>query len=486
MQKYGGWDNAQKVAILSHGLDYKQVSVTQKDMDFANMRIANRDDILMVLGVPKTIIGVTDDVNRANAESGIYVFLSETIKPKMEKLVDVLNQFLVDDFGDDLLLTCIDPTPEDKKSLDDHYIKAHNKWMTTNEIRIAEGYEPIDGGDYIYQPINLMPLGVEMGEDKNDKKGIIKLGEGFSAEKFYQRKKEERLRDIYRRAMRGKKMLRLKENMIDKITIEVTKAITGEMEKIRQKKWTAEQKDVLWKKFDKRLISFEKKWKALIIRLWKDQKVRALDELNKLKLDKKVDSKDLGLLDLEKEIKVFVKKATPLIKTIVEEAGNLALEQVGEKSIKKDFDIEDPMTAEWIKMKAMKFGTEVNETTIAKLKAELSAGVLEGESIDELAERVERLFEMWYKGRSRTIARTETLSANNAGTVFGYEQSGVVAKKEWLATRDSRVRDSHKDMDGEQVATNKKFSNGLEYPGDPNGSPEEIINCRCTTIPILK
>lgn len=59
---------------------------------------------------------------------------------------------------------------------------------------------------------------------------------------------------------------------------------------------------------------------------------------------------------------------------------------------------------------------------------------------------------------------------------------GIKLKKEWLATLDARTRHSHAMLDGEQVAQDKKFSNGCRYPGDPQGPAWEIYNCRCTLI----
>ena len=49
----------------------------------------------------------------------------------------------------------------------------------------------------------------------------------------------------------------------------------------------------------------------------------------------------------------------------------------------------------------------------------------------------------------------------------------------------ARTRHSHRRLDGEKVEVGKKFSNGLRYPADPNGSYAEIMNCRCTLIAAL-
>lgn len=508
IQKYGGWENASRVAVLSHGLDYKQVGITQKDMDFANLRIASRDDVMSALGIPKSVMAVTDDVNRSNAEAGIYVFLSETIKPKMEKMADFLNLRLVEEFGDDLLLMSLDPSPEDNAAEDDHYVKAHNKWLTTNEIRIEQGYDPIEGGDYIYQPLGMTALenlDLETAGDNADNKSIVKsangfmvmrIGKGFCAKNYYDRKKEEKLREIYKRATRGRRSLRMKEELIKNITIEVSKTVEKmvakteqEKKSVEEKKIDDEKKDLIWKKFDAKLTAWEKKFRSMMKGLIQKQGERALKALGDSGLGKSVKSSQLELLNFEKEVKIFVKKSKPLFADIVKDAGEDALELVGKKSVAKDFDISDPVTAKWIEDKAMKFGEEVNETTISKLKNTLAEGVLEGESIDQLKKRVVVLFEEYYRGRSKTISRTEVLSANNAGTNFGYKQSGVVEKKEWLATRDGNTRDDHAEADGQVVKVDDSFDVGgedLEYPGDPSGSPEQIINCRCTTIPVIE
>jgi uncharacterized protein with gpF-like domain len=62
------------------------------------------------------------------------------------------------------------------------------------------------------------------------------------------------------------------------------------------------------------------------------------------------------------------------------------------------------------------------------------------------------------------------------------EEEGA-QQHEWLSSRDDRVRDTHKDLDGAVVNVGDEFANGVRYPQDPEGEPEEVINCRCITLP---
>lgn len=57
------------------------------------------------------------------------------------------------------------------------------------------------------------------------------------------------------------------------------------------------------------------------------------------------------------------------------------------------------------------------------------------------------------------------------------------ATKTWLTARDSEVRESHAELDGETRAANEVFSNGLSHPGDPAAiNAGEVCNCRCTIL----
>ena len=122
-----------------------------------------------------------------------------------------------------------------------------------------------------------------------------------------------------------------------------------------------------------------------------------------------------------------------------------------------------------------------------QIHSALTSSILQGKSIDQLADSYMVVMK---RDRASAIrnARTSVTSAQNSGRNASYElakKMGINVQKQWLATLDSRTRDSHAELDGEVVDYDAKFSNGLRYPADPNGSPAEVYNCRCTMVAYL-
>lgn len=117
-RKYRGVGKGSKVAILDNGLEYQIISLSQKEMDYIESLKFTRDDILVAFGVPKSVLTITEDVNRANSETGLAIFLGETIKPEIEAMTEKINEeMVVPDFGDDLWLSYEDPTPKNREQI---------------------------------------------------------------------------------------------------------------------------------------------------------------------------------------------------------------------------------------------------------------------------------------------------------------------------------------------------------------------------------
>lgn len=193
----------------------------------------------------------------------------------------------------------------------------------------------------------------------------------------------------------------------------------------------------------------------------------------------------------------------PQLQAVMEEQGNFFSTQFGFQ-----FDVLNVRGAQWFDEYTLRFAQDINSTTIGDLTDLLQTGMVEGWSIDRTAGQIETLFQQyiaggqdpaqWYQdrlpqARLEMIARTETIRASNFGTMEQAKEWGVETK-EWLATADDRTRPSHMDAwlryrEGGTpgpIPMNQPFQVGaatLQFPGDPQGPPEETINCRCTWVP---
>lgn len=117
----------------------------------------------------------------------------------------------------------------------------------------------------------------------------------------------------------------------------------------------------------------------------------------------------------------------------------------------------------------------------------ITKSVLKGDSVPDIAKSLRRVTDMDYKAAVRN-ARTIMTNVQNSGRMDAYKRAqnmGIRVQKQWLATPDGRTRDSHRWVDGEIKDLDRKFSNGLDRPGDKDGPGFEVYNCRCTMIPVV-
>lgn len=93
---------------------------------------------------------------------------------------------------------------------------------------------------------------------------------------------------------------------------------------------------------------------------------------------------------------------------------------------------------------------------------------------------------VWQRWAQRVV-RTSTGGAYNGGTFTAGDASPRPLVKVWWSRRDQdlRVRDAHVRAHGQVQPYGEPFAVGgefLMYPGDPAGSAENIVNCRCVVI----
>ena len=113
------------------------------------------------------------------------------------------------------------------------------------------------------------------------------------------------------------------------------------------------------------------------------------------------------------------------------------------------------------------------------IQQSVTEGIRNGETMDELADRVKKGFDDADDDRAYLIARTEAQSAYGTAQFNVLSDAGYLQKK-WQTADDERVRDSHMECEDQgAIGMDEDFSNGLSFPGDPDGEASEVIGCRC-------
>jgi HK97 family phage portal protein len=415
-KEYGAAKKAGLPLFLGGDAEYIKTGLTPDELSFLEAKKMSLEDICILTGVPKSMLASTNDVKYDNADADRMIFLHDTIHPLLVTLTTVLDEKL---FPDGKTLSFVDPTPENiDRKLKEIENGIKNYYMTINEARERHGLDPVSDGDTIKVPFNLIDLSATKTGDST--KTVAK---GVSDHPL----KDYDMRRLY---------------------------------------W-----DIQIKRMDNR----EKVFKKTLNTYFDEQEQRLVDMLQptKTRVFRKKELLD-ELIQLELEVKIGKDMFLPVLRQMLEDAGIQAMEFVGSDGA---FNLTADI-ASWLEKKTDVFLTKINETTFETLKSQFQESLAAEEGRDALVKRVQETYGDVKKTRAKTIARTEVHNATQYGTMKGYEQAGLQIKI-WVAVMDDATRESHQMVDGEEVPINMAFSNGLMYPGDPNGPAEEVINCRC-------
>jgi len=190
----------------------------------------------------------------------------------------------------------------------------------------------------------------------------------------------------------------------------------------------------------------------------------------------------------------YVNDKTPGIYTLnhnyslyqIEGASNVSFSLLDENTIKRLMEEKNH-----VNFKVMKVDRKRDYAWNQKrINNALNQGILQGESPYKIADRFLEVMGANKKAAIRN-ARTAFTSAQNGGRMDSYEKAaamGIEIEKEWIATSDSRTRESHLNADGQKKPWDSPFEldyGEMMYPGDPAGHPAEVYNCRCTVAAVL-
>ena len=455
---YGGPENWHEPIVLEKGVtDIKPLDFRPRDMEWLAQREMSRDEIGGMFGVPDILMGFGADSydteeKRRTAERALWTLTlmplanyRDTALTEFFRRMRVLapNESLASDYGR------IGVLRDDKGALITQGQALFDRgipWSVINDY-LNLGLPEFPRWDVGYLPLGLSPV-TSAGE-----KRLIPL----------------RMITVARKGL------------------------------TRAPEFGSDEHKALWEHKDRRLDPQRKRMKRQL----KDELERQAREV-KRKLRKaaravvvranghgddgitvKQDVDDV--FDADDEAERFEREFKGVVMDALRSAGQDELDRLG---LGVDFDLDRPEVRAVLKDILHKFAEKTNDTTHDELAGLFEQAEADGASTADIIERLDEYFEGRKDDASlERIARTTMTAANGAGDVTAWEQSGVVERREWLAALDDRTRDDHREAHGQERDLDEPFDVGgeaLDFPGDPSASPEQIVNCRCSQVAIVR
>jgi HK97 family phage portal protein len=435
-QRFGGAKRAGKMVVLTGGAKLEQLSLSPKEMNFLHGRKASVNEIAAIFGVPLSKLR-TEDVNKANAEVGETQYARDTIKPKLIKVEQKLNERLAPIYDENIFVAFDNPVPDDKKfELKRLETNLKTGLTTINEEREVEGRESVSWGEVPLLPATLVPVGGGVEGPPAKAKNV-------------------------KAVKRSLPPLNHPTNFVNEPLVQVLE------------RFFVEQRDEILAAFDNDI------GKSVVLSARYSTKQNVDDFL-------------AGWFDLSKWDGELIKRMEPFIRYTMFAGGERAI-----RSLVSDRPFDSISPRVMVALEKHRHGAieYINGNKLKKLRKTISDGMAVGESPRELRNRIIEAYGLARYDAER-IARTETIWAWNEGAVQGYIQSGIVKKKEWLSSADDRTCDWCPLMDGKVVDVEANFfsmgdnfnvdGSVLNFEYEDVGHPPLHPQCRCTIVPVIE
>lgn len=371
---YEGPENAGKTAFVrGDNVDFKAVGATLKDVDQKITRQMAKEDVLMMLEVPKPLLGGTDDngFGRANVDALTYIYAKEKIEPMMRRLDRIYQQIMqmqprsvgVEQVG--VTVTHESPVPEDKDFTHMENKDLVNIALTVNEVRERMGLPAIPGGDVLPTNAPAVETPTKSATRVTFKKKLTK------AEMV---KKEQADRESFRKK------------------VEDTNTI------------------------------YAKKVKSSIARFAGEQESLMIDKISAASK-----SYDEWLFSVDEESRKLAEILAPILVELMEvQAEDVSHFITGELLV-----VTDDMR-KLVESNILEIAGVYNTDTTTAIQRTLAEGQTNGESLTKLKKRVESVYSDAKGYRAERIARTESARTGNRTAELTYKQNGYT-EVEWFA-----------------------------------------------------
>ena len=494
------WDRAHKgvdrqgnVGWLLGGMKFQSIGLAMRDLDFIEGRRFNREEILAVFGVPPAEVGVFEFANYANAKEQRSIFWNNTLIPLLGMYEDVLEaQFFLKHFPDVVGffdLTNVKDLQDNLEKKSEVAVRLYGMGVPFSDIndRLDMGFNT-EGRPWLDQGVRGLAL-VNVGSIREEPTPAPVLPatavQVFTPETSGTPALTKQSRAERRRVFRGNYDASTVQN-IQRTRERVRRYFEEEAGRV------AARLEANWQQILNRnqaavgaLIEKYNRLKKLGNRTHKDRK----------KLFKDLMETEIKTLSSDIEELVFSFDESTAALNPIMQSEVLAMLAEGGSSVARiagvTFDTEAPGAIAAVSDRVNNIvtfrgsGLNIPQESFERVRESIVASVSEGASVGVASESIQNLYDGFSDQRALGIAQTEMGYAFNTGAFELYGQAGIV-QHEWLSAGDGDVRDSHLAAEAQgAIPVGETFDNGLQYPNDPGGAPEEVINCRCTTAPVV-
>lgn len=458
-KKHRGVENSHMAAAITGKVDVKTFgSENARELGFVESRTSTRDAVLEHFGVPREIMGITENSNRSTADSAQYIYAKNVLTPRIQDREDAINQQLLPLFGDNLVWRFDPVIPYDKEFDKALALDGWNDGLLTkNEARAKIGMPKVKGGDVFKVGIN--DLFMEQTADP------VEVSQ-FLSESHGEKKAEQR---VNIEAMLRNEDAASRENE-RRFQVAITRHFADQRQAVAKALGMTEKAETdALSSLDDLLLpdgTFDPE-------MW-----AALTEIEQQELTEAVAA---GLLNWKAEAQKLTTIFTPLWKQAYDAGAEVAVASYGL------IDLVRPELVSQARLHGGKRVVGIQETTQKNIARIIARGVENGSSQRSL--RKEILTEMGAeatRARAKLIAQQETAMSLATGQFDTMKAAGATTKEWHHRDPQKDPRDGthgkvdHVSLEGETVAIDEPFSNGLMYPRDPNdGRPEQVIRCRC-------
>ena len=164
--KFSGGKNAGNVMILEGGLDWKEMSISPKDMEFSQTKDAAARDIATAFGVPSQLLGIKGDATYSNMAEARLALWEETIVPIGNNILSSIANWLAMSYNLKTLNIKIDVD-----SISALSEKRQQMWQTVNNSNFLSNQEKRNeigfSGSTQNKPNNTSQNSTQMNENNN-------------------------------------------------------------------------------------------------------------------------------------------------------------------------------------------------------------------------------------------------------------------------------------------------------------------------------